>query len=571
MAVARPLHPRQYDLIGQSAGDFALICGRLVLTEYPTAEFPGPVKDGGADTLLPGDSGGWTRAWQHKHFSNKIHWKQCEQSLDDVVAHYGVSHVTFCFPRDLQGAELRAFGDRLRGRHPGVTVDHWGATKLVSLLEGSEQGRTVARTFFGPVDADLDRVYRAMQVGGRLECVEDAHDRLASVGDFLDRTDAFFYYPAAVFSLSGTEPGVPYGTAISLYHEHGDRLTRVDGIPRDEAAARHCGPAGRILLPEGEVGRAALRELRDAVRDGTSYTAPEGSAITFDRLPPALKHMVGQRLEGLVSIRPEGHRPRPLKLRLSARSGDQAAHLNLSLEPWAAPGLADAAWHGRYGAFEFDLLVSASRSVSMTYRWTWDRTASVASQVRILRFVDLLERGGALALAERSAPQHEVSVRVEARGDGSTVTELLGFLENVLVIERWARRRLNPIPDDISFEQARDVARVAELIRRRGESARIRSFELEVDAEGLDQLRQGGRLALVQELTARVLGHAFPIGALWFTMTRWRLTQVEPLEGRTKVRVESMEAEPLRLEKHPGEGKAHKRQDRKRHRKRRSR
>jgi len=184
-----PRHVRDYPLVDLPAEDFATLCHRLVLIEHPDAVGPAATGDGGADTVLADGVGGWSRAWQHKRFRGSPHWVQCEKSLDDAVANYGVRHVTFCFPRDLGHAALTTFAERLSKRHPGVTVDHWSASKLRALLEGSEQGRRVARSFFNNVDSEVERLSRAQGAQGILEGADDVHDRLAPVGDFLATRD----------------------------------------------------------------------------------------------------------------------------------------------------------------------------------------------------------------------------------------------------------------------------------------------------------------------------------------------------------------------------------------------
>jgi hypothetical protein len=543
-----PRRVREYPLTSLSAEDFAGLCHRLVLIEHPAAECPAATGDGGADGLLSDGAAGWSRAWQHKRFTRSPHWVQCEKSLDDAVKNYGVSRVTFCFPRDLGHAALKTFNERLGKRHPGVTVDHWSASKLVALLEGREQGRRVARSFFNNVDSEVERISRAQGAQGILEDIDDVHERLSPIGDFLATRDAYFAYPSSTLDPGIPEQGTPTGTMLSVYEQHGESITRIDAVPRDEEAAARYGPAGRITFAADDEA-VDLQRVAFALRNSVPFTAPEGSKLTFDRLPPFLKKYVGEPLEGRIDLIPARRRRPDLKVRLIARAGTATATLNVTLrQAERVPNEWDEAWEGAYGSFQVEMLVRsrAPGTLTLNYRWDWDRSASISAQAKILRFVESMERGAGLSMAERGSSKTEMVLSAPGEFADSDITPLLRFVENLLAIEQWSGHELSPISDEISNEDARTVTEAAALVRGRGFSARLKGARLDVDPEGLEQLTEGCQLAIVQDIRPLIFGREIDLGRLWFSTTDY---QVEVLgrteEGRTSVEISTpREASP---------------------------
>lgn len=444
-------------------------------------------------------------------------------------------------------------------------MDLWSAGKLRALLDGSEQGRRVARSFFSNVDSDVERLSRAQEAQGILDNADDVHDRLAPVGEFLATRDAFFLYPASTFEPGAAEQGVPEGTMLSMYEWHDESVTRVDAVPRDEDAASRYGPRGRITFPSGGEREATAEKIAFAIHNHVPFTAPEGTTLTFDRLPPFLASEVGEPIEGRIDLIPTRPRRPDLKVRLIAREDAQTASLDVTLrQAVRVPPEWDEVWEGAYGSFRMQMLLRTREPGTLTvnYGWNWDRTASISAQAKLLRFIDLVERGAALSLAERRSSKEEMVLgAVKAMAESDT-TPLARFVENLLVIERWTRCELSPVPDDVSDEEVHTVAQVAALIRGRGDSVRLDSARLDVDAEGLARLKQGGRLAIIHEIRPQIFGAEVDVGRLWFTTTQYAVAYLGPASaGRTPIRIStpgevSRRLEPPKPARRPGKGRA---------------
>jgi len=118
---------------------------------------------------------------------------------------------------------------------------------------------------------------------------------------------------------------------VSVYEQHGESVSRIDAVPRDEDAATQFSPAGRITFAAGDEGPAEVDRIVFALRNQIPFTAPAGSTLTFDRLPPFLKEAVGKPLEGRIDLIPARPRRSDLKVRLIARTDAATAPLNLTL------------------------------------------------------------------------------------------------------------------------------------------------------------------------------------------------------------------------------------------------
>jgi restriction endonuclease len=96
------------DLARLSDDDFELLVYRLIRTEHPQAQqLDAP--DGGADILIPldGSPSGWVV--QVKQYPNKIHWVECETSLQRAVERFAPKRTTFVFARNLTAPMLKTF------------------------------------------------------------------------------------------------------------------------------------------------------------------------------------------------------------------------------------------------------------------------------------------------------------------------------------------------------------------------------------------------------------------------------------------------------------------------------
>lgn len=179
MAEEKPLGPRKFDFGELTDEDFEEMCHELVRLEWPDV-VKTAAPDGGADTLLPLKEGGWERAWQAKRYTGTIYWSKCKESLDRVVDTYKVDRVTFCFAKNLTKKQQRKFDSDLKGRHDGVGVDFWDKAALTYRLYGSDEGKRIARHYFGDPAHDKELMVRAIRAGGELEGGGDAVERAMS-------------------------------------------------------------------------------------------------------------------------------------------------------------------------------------------------------------------------------------------------------------------------------------------------------------------------------------------------------------------------------------------------------
>src|SRR4029077_5411814 len=135
--MTEPVRPPPYPLTAMEPSWFEQLCWRLLLIDHPTVRFiENP--DGGVDAILPSEDGtSWVGAWQAKRYTGHVKWGECEFSYDSAIANYNVLHLTFCFARDLTGAQERTFVKRLGQRRKGVLCDWVGRGTLHQGLTAS--------------------------------------------------------------------------------------------------------------------------------------------------------------------------------------------------------------------------------------------------------------------------------------------------------------------------------------------------------------------------------------------------------------------------------------------------
>ncbi len=286
--------------------DFQELCVRLIRLEFPEArstENP----DGGADAVLARPGGGWERAWQAKRYTNNVYWSKCRESLDRAVDTYKIGRMTFCFARDLTARQHTQFQEKLVGRHPGVVVDFWDLSELRARLDGSEEGKRVARHYFADSAQNAELMARAFRAGGPLETAGNAVERAQPIGEFLSRNDPFFSYPSHQFEDGIQMPLTP-GAVMALGRTEDGLTVRLDAIPRDEDALAKYAPRLRIEFDPTELGEAAARAIDVALRKHEPVTIEEGAQITAERLPPLFREYVGKPVRGTIQLTPE---PRP--------------------------------------------------------------------------------------------------------------------------------------------------------------------------------------------------------------------------------------------------------------------
>ncbi|MEA2493937.1 MAG: hypothetical protein QOJ29_1848 [Thermoleophilaceae bacterium] len=527
---------------------------RLVLIEEPSAVKPANTKDGGADMVLPKSGGGYQRCWQAKHYPKAIGWTKCRESLAEAVKTWKPERYTFCFPRNLTAQEQASFDKHFRGPDMGVEVDQWNGTAIQDRLTGSEKGERVARTFFEREPND-DRLYQAIAAGRKLETAEDAVDRISTVGEFLSQKDAYFAYPASTHETEGPAPPLTPGTVMSVVKIDGEVSSRVDVVPRDPEAMERYGPEFTLTATEGEAGRQAAEQLQAALREGSEVVIEEGLDMTFTQLPPGLVELEGKTLSGgRVEVgKPQRvvRRPPAWKARLIAEHQQERRTIDVLLEPLdQAPEGWDTGLSGASGGLTATVLFrEGDGRGEMRWQLTHRRDDSPArDQVKALRFFEPLAVGGQMTVKDLGASgRPDLVVRAQPLALTPQSQALVAFLEDVVVIEKWASVTY-ALPDEISAAEARAIAQVAETIRQGGIAQNWHDITFSVTDDAVEPIRGGGVIRIERALATRVLGREVALGFTQLDIDGYRLVSATPTgSGYSEVRLEPVEGSDGRL------------------------
>jgi hypothetical protein len=503
--------PVEYDLAGMPDKQFDLLCFRLIRLEHPDAIKPKEAGDGGADVLLPKPGGGYGRAWQAKHFPNRIGWPACRKSLADAIKNYKPDRYTFCFPRDLSGTEQRTFDKHFRNSEIQIPVDFWNGSELHSRLTESDAGTTVADHFFKDDADQLEAIKRAALAKGELSTMGDALERMNPIGDFLAKKDPFYSYPAAIYEAGKATTPVASGAVMSIEQSSGGVVARVDVVPNDDEAMELFAPKGKFTLP-----RETYERLEDAAKRGESVTA-EGVEVVFEQLPPALSEDIGKPMTGTVSIEPLPARPAPTPwdARFSAERDGVKAQLDTFLEPVRPPEGWDGCLEGSYGGLTTRFLFrhqGDSGQLGVRYQYQLN-TDPARNQLRALEFLNVVAAdGGTVKVVDKRDRERELTLDTGAPDDTGTPDALVAFLESIVEIEKWANIRFSIDPDSFTDANFRQVATIAATIRRGGFNGRFENAELSVPPNKMKALESGKELVIEQSFAGEVLGQEVDLG-----------------------------------------------------------
>lgn len=500
MSTPAPLGPRRFDLATLPPSDFEALCVRLArLEESSVTGTRAP--DGGADALLADPAGGYRRAWQAKNH-RQIDWRKCRESLDRAVETYGVVHFTFCFSVDLTSSDRRHF-EVLRARHPGVEVDHWGASEIVARLTGGEEGRRVACSFFDDPAGSAELITRAVRAAGELQSVNQAVERVRAVGEYLDG-DAFFLYPLTHYPEGAGPPPSP-GTMISVEYPEEGRVVRIDAVPRDAEAAERYPARMQVALAGPDAERLEQARLR-----GEILHLKSGAEVTFQSLPPAFAHDVGRPFDAELQI---DFTPDPWTAEFRAIAVAREESLRVTMEPIVASGDWDRAYEGRFGGLKISLLTrleEGREAVSVT--WTHSSDASPArDQLAALRFLELMHEEGEFVMCECEEGQRLLTGPNRSADIDSRLPALISLFTDVVAIEDWIGADLR-VAAEISAEEIEMIARVAQAVRAGKAPFLGKSFELVGDVEALPLIEGGKDMEIGEEWVVEIFGQEVVLG-----------------------------------------------------------
>lgn len=532
-----PLGPRRLDFTALTDDDFELLCYLVVLIEFPDAvRLRAP--DLGADSALPTNGSGYTRCWQTKRFTEHVKWGHCRDSLDAAVPAYQMARYTFCFARDLTGSQHKLFRKHLVGLHDGVTVDYWGASRLVRALLASPQGERIANHFYGDPTHDARALMHALRADGPLETGADATDRLRAVGEWLAGHDPFFAYTASVREAHIPSPGATPG-AVVVFEEVGpETAERLEAVPRNAEAVERFGPEFAVLFESSDEGRAALQRFQRALETGEEVTVEQGVAIQFKRMPPLLQSRVPEEPLEDVSITfgpSEPGRPTRWPAHLVAHSDRGQGVIDIDLEPVDPPSGWDGALEGSRGGLTVILLFRRTEDhgeAKLTFNFAYDSTLPVVDLLAATATLVALHGRGVLEIEARDGSRPNLQFDLVDQSLHPFVNALLQLLEGVRLIEEWSGRTLTLAPS-ISREEMWAISQVSYVLRNGHSNMNVEQVTLEFDQASYEafQSRPLGPMRLGLPLRLNLFDEELSLGYLVGEVSDIRIASATPIAG----------------------------------------
>ncbi|MGO9794316.1 MAG: hypothetical protein ACLP8S_33770 [Solirubrobacteraceae bacterium] len=455
-----PVGPRTFDFGKLSDEQFQEMCNLLVLLEFPSAQATAD-PDGGADTLLPKPTagGGWERAWQAKHFTSNIRWAQCKNSLDDAVTNYKVAHVTFCFPRDLTHRQNLKFDEELATRHDDVLVDYWNATKLLSLLNGSAQGRRIADRYFGAPPPGPREILRAVRAGGELVTAEQALERGLATGEILSAKDPLFAYAGVQTELHLAVPFTS-GTIMSIGATQDGVTVRYDAIPRGAVPPIDV----RLTFEDSEDGRRAAAALEDALRRRQPVELTTGVSLSTTGAPGFFQSFVDSLPLDSLQITPEPLPPWQAVLEVATDLGTR--RIEVLMEPISEPRDGyEAKFRGTHVGLT--VLLKTRRddnATTLALDWSYGvRNGTARAHLATLRFAEALHGEGSLTIIHKPTGTKTL---MGLHRSQFPLASLVAFMEAVMQIEDWTREDIT-LPEEFPANDIATLATAAQIVQRR--------------------------------------------------------------------------------------------------------
>jgi hypothetical protein len=498
-----PLGPRPYNLKGLTDEQFEELCFRLALVEVPgLSRTANP--DGGADAILRSPGGGFARAFQVKHHTSGISWPKCRDSLDRVIETYGVEQVTFCFPLDLGMRDHLRFDRELCRRHPEVRIDSWDASQIRARLTVSKQGERAARYFFGDPSCGPELLARMVRAGGPLQSVGDAIERLRPVGEFLDDHDPHFTYPQSQYPAGTELPPTP-GAVISLESRDGNRMVRIDAVPRDAEAAERYRPTFQVAFC-GEEGQLEAKRFEQALARGRPIKVSAGVSVTFQRMPPAFAGQVGEPFAAEVRIGPQALAPWSAEFSVRAAGGEERMVVEMAAledppEDW------DVVYQGRFGGICATVsLRDREDGAALALNWCHTLPGSPArDQLQALRFLAALVGEGTFTLIDRNSRTRLIHEPTKPEAIDERLPRLIEVMGDLVEIEDWTGVELG-VPTEISAAELEAIFDVAAQIRARQVPFRARKLSLVGPGDVIPQLVAGENIEITDTWVAEILG-----------------------------------------------------------------
>ncbi len=484
-----PKGPQVYDLQKVEPGDFETLAFLLAHAENGDVVVVRN-KDEGLDARLRDPLGRLTlRGWQAKRYAPmKIHWKQCEESLESAVAFWRPLRVTFVFTHDLSASDQVSFQKKLAEAHSEIRVDWWGGTEVQRLLRDTEEGRRAAAWLFegGPTIEDL---MASLVSSEPVRTAAEIAERQLGLQERLD-TDPHFYYTTVGRALGAPETDPAPGTVASVVLAIDGQEVRYDLQERYPGALEDLGGSPLLVVSDDERGEQARKAI-DAALHATGPTRIErGAGVRWPAVPVGLRGLVPEAAWGAMEIGPASkgvleHKPRA-PLAFLARAGDASLGMAFVPADEPSPGY-EVTLVAATGGLELLLFARAKPGKpfvpgNMDTRLDWRHTLGLGpalDQLLSCRLLLAVMDGDSLVLSSAEQPEAEM---VGVAPDHFSEQEIAGlrrheqFLRLVCELQAWLGRPLEP-PARPTPEDAAELGRALSLIRepeRRGTWREIR-------------------------------------------------------------------------------------------------
>ncbi len=471
--------------------------------------------DGGLDTVRPSADDPTVADWgiQAKLHREHIKWGECKNSIDRAVAVWNAKAVTFAFPRDLTLGQHKLFHKHLTGRHPGVAVDWWGASKLTAPLLTSPAGRGIAKRFFHTEDP-ADLADRAIRAGGPLRTASDLLEREAVTTEFLRSADPHFDYAVYKGPRSSTPiPRTP-DAMLRLEFSKDQQQLVVDAVPRAVPVPPHAVPRGVLTFRDHAESQRAQELLRAVGTKGGRADLGQLS-FRFEQVPAPFDELLTQPIKGALKVRAEREVPPwPASVFVETDEGRAIVDFDLVAED---PGDDwDARLVGRRHGLTLELRFVWSRSEQngmLQLHWQFTQaTGSAAGRAEIPAFLIALHGAGRFEVRDREGrrtPLAESTVPAPVPDD---FRHLRRIYADLATIQEFGGAAFGPTPEEFSYEDAANLSFLANALREGGYDATLRNSRMQCGPEALKAFRRSGSNIEVHEtLYARFFGHELPV------------------------------------------------------------
>lgn len=458
------------------------------------------------------------RGFQSKHFTTgSPSWLQCRKSLNDAIANYNVKHVTFTFPRDLTGKQIKKFNQELADRYPEVKVDFWGASELTARLLTSDESERIARHVFG-VD-EYERMSRLIRAGQDLDTAGQAISVLGATGNLFS-DDPYFDY--RIGTRPASVPDSPPAASVVMRLEVGDEhgVHSIDAHARPAALAADRLPKGTMHL----AGEEAIRRFQEFLRVGGELEL-EHVRMEWEQQPKHIAKLLGSEVdEASVVLRSEPVlQPRPIRIQFQTTTGEVS--LDFDTQPTAPPPGWDFALVGQRGGTTMQMTLR--RRGEMNVHWSWQMGASHSADEHLVglkileaaagegdvRIIDL-QSGKTLAVA--ASPEKPLDETIEI---------LKRVLEDIVALESWLGVKID-VPEEITGPDANAVRWAVELIKGVESTWNDINFILARDP-GEEPFSEAGIVQVRRSLLLDLFGQQYELGEEATYVTGAKLVSTE--------------------------------------------